>query len=135
MTRRGLFIALEGIDGAGKSTLAKALARRWRARGLSVAMRREPNDRRLGSKAQAASARAPWSGAMLFTLDRLLERSNLRRALERHDVVLTDRSFYSTLAYQGSALPRSARRKLVLVQHGVTEIPDRVVLLELTPVD
>ncbi len=128
---RGRLVALEGIDGAGKSTLARALAARARRERVSVALRREPNDRELGRMAQLAGVRDAWTGAIYFTLDRILARPGLDRDLSRHSLVITDRSFYSTLAYQGSALGRPASQRIERVSAQVTVVPDRVVLLDL----
>lgn len=133
--RRGALVVLEGIDGVGKSTLLYALARALRRRGLSVGIRREPSDRRLGALAQSAAAEDPWTGAVYFTVDRHLAAPGLERDLRRHDVVLQDRSFYSTLAYQGSALPRGDRRRLAELQRSATRTPDRVILLDLPPAE
>jgi dTMP kinase len=129
----GRLVAIEGIDGSGKSTLVRALARALRRRGVSVATRREPTDRTLGALAARAAASDPWTGAVYFTLDRLAARPALARELGRNDLVLTDRSLYSTLAYQGSALPARARAQLVRLQATATIRPDRVVLLDLSP--
>jgi dTMP kinase len=68
---------------------------------------------------------------MAFTEDRRHQRHRLDRALRQGIVVLLDRSFYSTLAYQGSALPPRQRRELEKLQHRATIVPDRVVLLTL----
>jgi dTMP kinase len=137
MTRRarapGRLIAVEGIDGAGKTTFVRRLAVALRRRGWSVGLRREPNDPVLGELAQRASVGDPWTGGVYFTLDRQLARAGLEEALRSFDVVVSDRSFYSTLAYQGSALrPRLARR-LARLQRSATVVPDRVVLLDLEP--
>lgn len=130
--RRGELIAIEGIDGAGKSTVVRGVARALRRRGFSVAVRREPADPVLGALAQRAGASDPWTGGIYFTLDRFAARAALERDLSRHDLVITDRSFYSTLAYQGSALPIAARRRLARLQRAATREPDRVVLLDLS---
>jgi dTMP kinase len=129
--RRGRLVALEGIDGAGKSTLVRALAAALRRRGLSVAVRHEPSYPTLGRLAQSVSRDDPWSGAVYFTVDRHIARPALDRDLRRHDVVLTDRSFYSTLAYQGSALPPRERRRLEELERTATVTPDAVILLEI----
>jgi dTMP kinase len=131
--RRGLLVALEGIDGAGKSTLAMALAAALRARGFRVRRRREPADASLGRLAQSAAARDPWTGAIYFTLDRFLARDALEEDLRHADFVVSDRSLYSTLAYQGSALPAARVRELESLGRRATILPDRVVLLELAP--
>ncbi len=131
--RRGTLIALEGIDGAGKSTLARSLAAALRRRGFSVRLRREPTDRRLGALAQSASVHDAWSGAIYFTIDRYLARPSLEKDLARHDLVIADRSYFSTLAYQGSALPARDRARLEAIQIATTRLPDRVILLDLPP--
>jgi len=131
--RRGLLVALEGIDGAGKSTLLAALAPALRRRGYAVRRRHEPVDRTIGRLAQESGARDAWTGAVYFTVDRHLAAPRLLRDLRRYDVVLSDRSFYSTLAYQGSALPPPERRRLAELQRRATIVPDRVILLDLPP--
>lgn len=131
--KRGRLVALEGIDGAGKSTLARALVRSLRRRGLSVALRHEPSDPTLGGLAQRVSPEDAWTGAVYFTVDRYLARPALEAALARHDVVVSDRSFFSTLAYQGSALPPRERRRLAELERAATRAPDHVLLLEIDP--
>jgi dTMP kinase len=131
---RGRFVALEGIDGAGKSTLLRALGRSLRRQGWAVRLRHEPVDRTLGRLAQEAGARDAWSGAVYFTVDRHLAAPRLRADLRRYDLVLSDRSLYSTLAYQGSRLPPKERARLEQLQRRATVVPDRVILLDLPPV-
>jgi dTMP kinase len=128
------FVAIEGIDGAGKTTLQRLLAREWRARGLRVLELREPSRGPTGRRARRLASRDPWTAAMAFTDDRKRQRERIRRALQRGTVVLLDRSFFSTLAYQGSALPPSRRSELERLQHAATLVPHRVILLDL-PVD
>jgi dTMP kinase len=131
ITRRGRLVAIEGGDGAGKSTLQRSLISRLRKRGYRVIGRREPNDPQLGRYAQEASVRDPWSGAVYFTLDRYRARPNLERDLRRADFVITDRSLYSTLAYQGSVVAAPLRTRLEAMQALATIVPDRVLLLDL----
>ena len=130
-SRRALYVALEGIDGVGKSTAQREIARRLRARGARVRLRREPSDPAWGRCAQRAASRDPWASAVYFTIDRFLAAPRLRRDLERSDVVLTDRSFWSTIAYQGSALPPRDRRRLERLQRTATVAPDLVLWLDL----
>ncbi|MFZ1023712.1 MAG: dTMP kinase [Thermoplasmata archaeon] len=131
IARRGLLIAIEGGDGAGKSTLQRRLISRLRKRGFRVVGRHEPNDPELGRYAQEASVRDPWSGAVYFTLDRFRARASLDRDLHRAHVVISDRSLFSTLAYQGSVLAKPLRSRLELMQAVATILPDRVILLDL----
>jgi dTMP kinase len=132
-SRRGLYVALEGVDGAGKSTLLTGLGRALRRRGYSVRLRREPADPTIGQLAQEAGAKDPWTGAVYFTVDRHLAAPRLRSDLSRYDVVLSDRSYYSTLAYQGSRLPPAERARVEALQRLATVEPDRVILLDLPP--
>lgn len=133
--RRAWYVAVEGIDGAGKSTLVRRIASGLRRDGLGVRTRKEPASRELGRHAQAASVRDPWSGAVYFTLDRYLARADLERDLRSASVVLTDRSFWSTLAYQGSALDARHRAALTALQAAATVRPDQVILIDLDPAD
>lgn len=130
---RGWLIAVEGIDGAGKSTFIQGLRRAWRRQGKRVALWREPVDPALGRQAQAAGARDPWTGALWFTVDRARAAPRLELALRGADVVLSDRSFYSTLAYQASALPARSAAILTRLQPRVARRPDRVIWLRLHP--
>ncbi|MCI4325769.1 MAG: dTMP kinase [Thermoplasmata archaeon] len=128
--RRGRLVVLEGIDGSGKSTLARALVRRWRARGRTVTRWHEPTDPGLGARAADVGASDPWTAAMLFTLDRAVARPELERLLKTSDVI-ADRSFYSTLAYQGSLLAPKGRRELERLERATAVPPDAVALLDL----
>jgi dTMP kinase len=135
MRRGGRLVALEGIDGVGKSTLRRALAARLRRRGWKVGLWREPTRASLGRTAQALGPTDPVGAAIHFTLDRLLARPRLEKLLLGNDIVLSDRSFYSTLAYQGGALPPSELARLERLQRAVARVPDRVLWLDLPPVD
>jgi len=103
----GCLIALEGIDGSGKSTLIPRLAARLRRSGHSVVETREPTAGSYGQKirAMAQSGRSVPAERELewFVADR---REHVERiiapALLRGDVVLTDRYYLSTVAYQGA---------------------------------
>ncbi len=129
--RRGLLIAIEGIDGAGKTTLQRSLARRWRQRGIPVVRLTEPSHGPSGRRARRLAGRDPWTAARAFTEDRRQQRPSVLRWLDAGRVVLADRSFYSTLAYQGSALPPKRRAALRRAQRRAAIRPDRVLLLSL----
>lgn len=133
MKPRGRLVALEGIDGVGKSTLQRAVAGRLRRRGWKVALWREPTRASLGRTAQALGPTDPIGAAIHFTLDRLLSRPRLEARLARYDLVLSDRSFHSTLAYQGSTLSHAEARRLARLQRAVAHVPDRVLWLDLPP--
>ncbi len=127
--RRARYVALEGIDGSGKSRLAAALARRYTRRGARVRLVHEPWDPTLGAIAQRKAPVDPFASAILFTLDRWLARPRLERALRTADLVLTDRSFWSTIAYQGSELPQGPRQRLRELSARAVPAPDLVLWL------
>ncbi|MCI4369821.1 MAG: dTMP kinase [Thermoplasmata archaeon] len=131
-SRRGRLIVLEGIDGSGKSTLADSLVERWTGQGRRVVRWHEPTDPALGARGAVADEDDPRRAAMLFTLDRTIARPELEARLAKGDVI-ADRSFYSTLAYQGSRLNPADRRALDVLERAVAVVPDLVVFLDLAP--
>lgn len=131
----GLLIAVEGIDGTGKSTLVQALAAALRARGRNVVASFEPTRGPWGSRVRALASGGresvtPEQELAWFTEDRREHvRDVIRPALERGDVVLLDRYFYSTMAYQGArGLDPAAIERENLA---FAPLPDLLVLLEL----
>lgn len=104
----GLFISLEGIDGSGKSTQGRRLAEALRARGHSVVLTREPGGspgaeeiRRLVLEGHV-DRWSPETEILLFTAARRdhLEKT-IRPALDRGEIVITDRFADSTRIFQG----------------------------------
>lgn len=110
MTSRGKFIALEGGEGAGKSTQASALAEVLRRRGLEVLVTREPGGSEGAEKIRElllTGAEDRWdtrAEALLFAAARADHvTKTIRPALLRGTWVLCDRFVDSSLAYQGGA--------------------------------
>lgn len=107
-THRGLFIAFEGGDGAGKSTQVDQLAEWLRARGHDVVTTREPGGTDAGRSIRAlllnpATTLSARAEALLYAADRADHVDSLMLpALERGAVVITDRYVDSSLAYQGA---------------------------------
>jgi len=106
MTRRGIFISFEGIDGAGKSTHIAALSDAFVAQGRVVTLTREPGGTPLAEKLRTLvlnDAMDPMTEALLVFAAR---RDHLQRqiepALARAEVVLCDRFTDATFAYQGA---------------------------------
>lgn len=136
---RGVFITLEGIDGCGKTTQAALLADRLESQGHEVVRLREPGGTAISEKIRAILL-DPANGEMCDDCELLLyeaSRAQLVRqviepALSRGAVVLCDRFFDSTFAYQfggrglDEALVRRANR---LGSCGV--IPNRTLVLDL----
>jgi dTMP kinase len=104
---RGRLIALEGLDGCGKSTQAERLASALRADGHEVVQTREPTDgpigRRIRAKARSGERGAPFEELGWFFEDRRAHVDEvIEPALAAGRWVITDRYFLSTVAYQGA---------------------------------
>jgi dTMP kinase len=106
---QGIFIAFEGGEGTGKSTQSKLLAEWLEQEGESVVLTREPGGTDLGKDLRKillgheTGAINPRAEALLYAADRAHHvYSVIRPALERGDVVITDRYFDSSAAYQGA---------------------------------
>ncbi len=104
--RNGFLVALEGIDGAGKSTQARLLAETLRARGLDVVLSREPTDGQWGRllRQSATTGRlSPAEELETFMKDRKEHVENLLLpSLKAGKIVILDRYYFSTVAYQGA---------------------------------
>ncbi|WP_414715111.1 dTMP kinase [Stackebrandtia sp.] len=106
----GFFVAFEGGEGGGKSTQAVKLAAWLRLRGHQVVLTREPGATELGMRIRSllldpssGTSPSPRTEALLYAADRAQHVSKVvRPALEKGDVVITDRYIDSSLAYQGS---------------------------------
>jgi dTMP kinase len=136
----GIFITLEGPDGAGKSTQAHQLADRLTRTGLDVVLTREPGGTKLGERIRAilldasAESHDALSDALLFNAARSRHvREVIRPALERGAIVVCDRFSDSSLAYQGygGGMPQDALRALAAVAID-DAVPDRTVLIDVS---
>jgi dTMP kinase len=103
----GLFVTLEGGDGAGKSTQAELLEGWLKKRGFEVVRTREPGGTPLGVELRNLLLHggdvSPRAEALLYAADRAQHVATVvRPALERGAVVVQDRYIDSSLAYQGA---------------------------------
>jgi dTMP kinase len=130
MSQRGTYVVVEGIDGTGKTELATRLVAPLLARGLSLSSFREPTDPFLRHQFQRLIQSDPFAAALCFTVDRLLLRPQIESALEQGDLVLQDRSYYSTLAYQYAALDDETWRELDRIERSLVIEPDLVLYLD-----
>ncbi len=136
LQRKGLLIALEGIDGTGKSTQLQLLARRLREEGLEVVPTREPTDGPYGRQLRELflhrATLAPDEELRLFIEDRREHVADLiAPALAAGRVVVTDRYYYSTAAYQGAGGHDPA--DILAVNESFAPRPDLVLLLVAPP--
>jgi dTMP kinase len=108
MQKRGFFVCMEGLDGCGKTTQARLLAKRLK-KNYSAVYTAEPSNGRIGRFIKQHCLRVEERGssvveALLFAADRLehLQNEVLPR-LDEGKLVISDRYVYSSLAYQGAA--------------------------------
>ncbi len=136
---RGLYLALEGPEGSGKTTQLGRLAARLRGLGLEVVEVREPGGTPVGELIRALLANpahtslTPEAEALLFAAARAqLVREVVRPALDQGRTVLSDRCVYASLAYQGfgRGLGVEAVWRLNELATGGL-LPDLVLLLDL----
>ena len=135
---QGIFITLEGPDGAGKSTQQAVLVERIRGLGRHVVATREPGGTDLGERVrtillETSDVHDPLVDALLFNAARRrLVHDVIRPAVERAAVVVCDRFADSTLAYQGyggGAAVDVLRTLAAIATEGLR--PQRTVLLDL----
>jgi dTMP kinase len=141
MLRRGLFITLEGIDGAGKSTQVRLLVGYLRRRGFRVRATREPGGTRVGERirgillASSTEDLAPLAELSLMYSARAQHLTEVvRPALARGEMVVSDRYNDASLAYQGYGrqLGVDVVKALDKVICGGTQ-PDLTIVLDLSP--
>jgi len=137
---RGIFITLEGPDGAGKSSQLGPLAERIRqATGRETLATREPGSTEIGERIRdillRGGQREPLTDALLFNAARRQHVGEvILPALERAAIVICDRFADSTLAYQGyggGVALHDLREVIRMATVGLR--PDRTVLFDLSP--
>ncbi len=133
-----MFVTLEGIEGAGKSTLMNLLVRELEKRGLPFVRTREPGGCGLGARLRpllldVSSSLDSRAELFLFLADRAQHVAEIiRPALERGEWVLCDRYADSTIAYQGYGRGMDADRLQELNDHATGGLwPERTLLLDL----
>lgn len=130
-----MLIVLEGIDGSGTTTQARILADFLHARGRAVHLTRQPSDGPIGRSIRdilqgSRELCSPETMALLFAADRA---DHLRRevdpALERGQIVISDRWYHSSYAYQTLDLPDEWVRSL----SSRCRVPDLTIFLRVPP--
>lgn len=136
----GLLITFEGIDGSGKSTQAELLVERLRAEGYTTLLVREPGGTELSERVRDILLDSglqvdPFAELLLFSAARAqLVAERVRPALEAGHVVICDRFFDSSTAYQGGGRELDDASWLRDFHDRVTGglVPDRTYLVEVS---
>lgn len=147
---RGFFIALEGIDGSGKSTAAKLLAQSLRRAGgrrvLSIKFPQHGQssawavDEYLNGRFGDAERLGPYIPGIFYALDRFAASAEIRQALKRGDIVIADRYVASNLGHQGGKIGNPKKRRAFIrwtedLEYRIFGIPkpDLTIVLDVPP--
>lgn len=132
----GFLIAVEGIDGAGKTSIATLLAQWCGERGLGCVLSKEPTSNKWGRKLResASSGRLSLEEELeLLYRDRKEHVENsIRPALDEGNVVILDRYYWSSAAYQGGRGEKDYR-EIVEENERFAPVPDLFIVLDLEP--
>ena len=136
---RGVFVALEGGEGVGKTTQARLLGEWLTAQGYEAVLTHEPGDTEIGAALRrivldpATGALSPRTEALLYAADKAEHVARVvRPALDRGAVVVTDRYVDSTLAYQGAGRALAVDEVEPVARWATTDLrPHLTVLLDL----
>ncbi|MDH7509264.1 MAG: dTMP kinase [Methanomassiliicoccales archaeon] len=140
LASRGRFFVFEGIDGSGKTTISSNVYRLLRTETTrEIILTTEPTDTWLGSAVRRAYAEnlGPFVEALLFVADRSAHTANIQSWIDSGKIVLSDRYYASTLAYQGASLiPIIGERALDwlrLINEPIIRKPDLTFFLQIPP--
>ncbi len=135
------FIALEGIDGSGKTTLSRKLRSFYLEKGEKVYLTQEPTssmkvDENLAGSRDAGSA---YELLVRFTEDRVMHSRIVKEKLDNGYVVISDRYLLSSAAYQGALImgdygsTAELLQFILLLSSPIEAWPDTVFLLDIDP--
>ncbi len=133
------YIALEGVDGSGKSTVGKALVKRLGDLGEEAILVREPGGTDVGEAVRRllldSDSLDHWAEVFLFAAQRAeLAREVIAPALEQGTWVISDRTYYSSIAYQGRARGLGEEMVRSINETGLDGVlPDHVFVLDVEP--
>jgi len=119
-TYPGKFIALEGVDGSGKTIQAKLLAENLIKQGKKIYLTKNPTDSEIGKfirRALQGKTEIPMvSFQYLFSADRQIQQLEVLDHLKRGEIVISDRYFWSSVAYGVADKPDVDYRNEAMVQ-------------------
>ena len=115
----GRFITFEGIDGSGKTTISQEIYSRLHKKNKEIMLTREPTDTWIGAMVTNAIEKKcnPLTISLLFMADRYEHVIQIRKWLEKKDIVLCDRYMDSTFAYQTAQLSQDMKDPLGWLQN------------------
>lgn len=136
-----MLVTFEGIDGSGKSTQARRLVEHLRAENRTVLFVREPGGAELSERVRSLLLDpslnvSPFAELLLFSAARAqLVAERIRPALEAGQIVVCDRFYDSTTAYQGAGRQLEDPSWIRSFNQKVTDglVPDRTYLIEVPP--
>jgi dTMP kinase len=139
---KALFITFEGTEGSGKTTQIALLAQRLRSLGRAVRLLREPGGTPIGEEirhifkhSEASRAMTPEAELLLLNASRAqLVRQVIRPALAAGEIVLCDRFYDSTLAYQGHGRGLDVKQIRRIISFAVGRTRPDLTLLLMVPV-
>ncbi|MBO4356782.1 MAG: dTMP kinase, partial [Candidatus Methanomethylophilaceae archaeon] len=131
----GAFIVFEGADGAGKSTLCERISKELSERGFDVVRTAEPTHEGIGAFIRSGSAGqiSQRTEALLFVADRNDHTEWIQKQVADGKIVLCDRYFASTVAYQSARLDGDASEMdwLIRINDEYIDKPDAIILLDI----
>ena len=126
-------IVIEGIDGSGKTTQAKLLFKKLVRRNYRVALLAEPTNSLYGIEIRKKLMTGNYTAEELYQLfvkDRILNANRIRKLMKLGYVVILDRYYMSTIAYQGAqGIPIDK----ILRDHINVPKPDIIIILDIDP--
>lgn len=133
------YIALEGVDGSGKTTVGKAVVARLEAAGERAILVREPGGTELGEVVRGllleSDSLDDWAEVFLFAAQRAeLAREVIAPALAAGTWVVSDRTYYSSITYQGRGRGLGEEKVRAINETGLDGVvPDHVFVLDVDP--
>lgn len=133
------YLALEGVDGSGKTTVGKSLVEALAGRGIEAILVREPGGTEVGEVVRSllldSHSLDHWAEVFLFAAQRAeLAREVIAPALSAGTWVVSDRTYYSSIAYQGRARGLGDEKVRAINETGLDGVvPDHVFVLDVEP--
>ena len=133
----GAFVVLEGVDGSGKSTVCRRVAETLRSEGCRVETTAEPTSEGIGAFIRSGSAGriSQRAESLLFIADRYEHTDSIERKVAEGAIVICDRYYASTIAYQSAKLDGDSADIgwLKGLCEPFVQRPDAVILLDVDP--